>query len=165
MKTPACESPFNKITGFQLVTLFKERLRRRCFSVNLSKFLRNLFSFEHFQLTAASCEFECSTLYRHFNARFTTLDKTTKCKVFNYFSRNKNVFHERIQLNLYLRYLILSILLVFEQLPIPGFLKVSKCTQRNKSQQTSSVDLLNPSLSKFVFSEQPGFFIVLLVHL
>ena len=38
---------FNKVAGLSPATLLKKRPWRRCFPVNLAKFLRTLFSIEH----------------------------------------------------------------------------------------------------------------------
>ena len=46
---------FNKVAGLRLATLFKKRLRHRCFPVNFRKFLRTLFV----QNTSGGC-FYCS---------------------------------------------------------------------------------------------------------
>ena len=40
-KTPVLESLFNKVAGLQASSIFKKRLRHRCFSVNYSNFLKN----------------------------------------------------------------------------------------------------------------------------
>ena len=43
MKTPVPESLFNRVTGLLCVTLFKKKLRHRCFPVNVAKFSRTPF--------------------------------------------------------------------------------------------------------------------------
>ena len=41
-KTPALESPFNRLAGFKTCNFFKKRNQRRGFPVNVIKFLRTL---------------------------------------------------------------------------------------------------------------------------
>ena len=41
-KTPVLEAPFNRLAGFKTYNFLKKRLRRRCFPVNIAKFLRIL---------------------------------------------------------------------------------------------------------------------------
>ena len=43
---------FNKIAGLHSATLFKKRLRHRCFTVNFTKLIEHLFQ-EHFWTTTS----------------------------------------------------------------------------------------------------------------
>ena len=48
-KTPVLESLFNNVAGLQTCNFIKKRLQRRCFSVNIVKFLRTAFFVEQLQ--------------------------------------------------------------------------------------------------------------------
>ena len=46
-KRPVLKSLFNKVTGLKVSDFVKKRLQRRCFPVNIAKFLRVAFFIEH----------------------------------------------------------------------------------------------------------------------
>ena len=47
MKTPMLESHFSNVAGLKASKFIKKKLQRRCFPVNMAKFLRTPFPIEH----------------------------------------------------------------------------------------------------------------------
>ena len=47
---------FNKVTGLRPATLFKKKLRHRCFPVNLMKIFSRTFCIDHLRVTASESE-------------------------------------------------------------------------------------------------------------
>ena len=90
---------FNKVAGLSPVTLFRMKLRHRCFSVNFAKFLRMSYfeiipgAFYHQTLTKSFARSNCAIISTIFGlhmtgSNFSSAITTVLDKIWKYFMKN-----------------------------------------------------------------------------